>query len=88
MASGYDVEIEASAAKQVQRLQRHEQARVMIAIQSLAAEPRPHGCIKMSGAESAYRMRVGKFRIVYVVDDGLRVVTVTRVGHRREVYRR
>lgn len=88
MARRYEVEIETSPAKQIQRLQRHEQARVMAAIMALADEPRPHGCSKMLGTDSAYRVRIGKFRVVYVVDDGPRVVTVTRVGHRTEVYNR
>ncbi len=88
MAGTYAVEIETSAAKQIQRLQRHEQGRVMVAILALAGDPRPHGGIKMSGTDPAYRIRVGRFRVVYVVDDALRVVTVTRVGHRKEVYRR
>jgi len=88
MASEYQVEIETSAAKQIQRLQRHDQARVLDAIDALAVDPRPHGCTKLSGTDSAYRVRVGVFRIVYVIDDGLRIVNVTRVAHRREVYKR
>lgn len=88
MAESYHVEIETSAAKQIQRLQRPDQRRVMAAILALADEPRPNGCVKLSGTDSAYRVRVGVFRVVYVVDDGIQVVNVTRVGHRREVYRR
>jgi mRNA interferase RelE/StbE len=88
VASRYKVEVETSPAKQIQRLQRSEQARFMVAIMALADEPRPHGCVKMSGTDSSYRVRIGKFRVVYVVDDGLRVVSVTRVGHRKEVYNR
>jgi mRNA interferase RelE/StbE len=88
VASRYKVEVETTPAKQIQRLQSGEQARVMVAIRALADEPHPHGCVKMSGTGSSYRVRVGKFRVVYVVDDGLRVVTVTRVGHRKEVYNR
>lgn len=88
MASGYEVQIETSAAKQIQRLQRPDQRRVMAAILALADEPRPNGCTKLSGTDSAYRVRVGVFRIVYVIDDGLHIVNVTRVGHRREVYKR
>jgi mRNA interferase RelE/StbE len=87
VAVGYEVEIETSAAKQIQRLQRHDQARVMSVIMALANDPRPAGCAKLAGTDSSYRVRVGVFRIVYVIDDGLLVVTVTRVGHRREVYR-
>ena len=84
----YHVEVETSAVKQIQRLQRHEQQRVMTEILALAENPRPDGYIKRAGSVDAYRIRVGVFRVVYVVDDAVRVVTVTRVGHRREVYRR
>jgi mRNA interferase RelE/StbE len=88
VSGGYHVEVETSAAKQIKRLQRHEQQRVMREILALADNPRPTGYIKMTGSVEAYRIRVGVFRVVYVVDDTVRVVTVTRVGHRKEVYRR
>ena len=84
----YRVEIEIAAAKQIQRLQRTDQKRVMLAITALNDEPRPHGCTKLSGTDDSYRIRVGVFRIVYVIDDGLHVVSVTRVAHRKEVYKR
>lgn len=84
---GYDIEIETTAAKSIQKLQRHDQIRVTKAIAALATDPRPTGCTKLSGTTSSYRVRVGDYRIVYIIDDTIRVVTVTRVGHRREVYR-
>lgn len=84
----YQVEIETTAAKQIQRLQRADQKRVMIAINALSNEPRPHGCTKLSGTDDSYRIRVGSFRIVYVIDDELHIVSVTRVAHRKEVYKR
>ena len=88
MSASYHVEVETSAAKQIQRLQRYEQQRVMTEILGLANNPRPVGYIKMAGSVEAYRIRVGVFRVVYVIDDTVRVVTVTRVGHRKDVYRR
>jgi mRNA interferase RelE/StbE len=87
VASAYEVEVENSAARAVQRLQRHDQIRAVQAMADLATEPRPDGCTKLSGMGSAYRVRVGNYRIVYAVDDAERLVTVTRVGHRWEVYR-
>jgi mRNA interferase RelE/StbE len=87
VASEYTIQIENSAAKGIQRLQRHDQIRVSNAITALAVEPRPSGCTKLTGFDSAYRIRVGVYRIVYEVEDSIRVVTVTRVGHRKEVYR-
>jgi len=87
VAGEYEVQIENSAAKAIQRLQVHDQVRVLKAIAALSVEPRPNGCTKLSGFGAAYRVRVGNYRFVYLVDDSVRVVTVTRVGHRREIYR-
>jgi mRNA interferase RelE/StbE len=87
MAGTHKVEIENSAARAIQRLQRHDQRRVLTAIAALADEPRPHGCEKLSGFDTTFRIRIGNYRVVYIVDDAVRAITVTRVGHRREVYR-
>jgi mRNA interferase RelE/StbE len=87
MAGEYEVQVENSAAKAIQRLQVHDQVRVLKAVAALSFEPRPNGCTKLSGFDAAYRVRVGNYRIVYIVDDSVRVITVTRVGHRRDVYR-
>lgn len=62
--------------------------RVVKAIRSLAADPRPSGCKKLKGQrEVSWRIRVGSYRIIYVIDDGIRIVEVREVGHRRDVYR-
>lgn len=74
--------------KQIQDLPVADQDRVLDRIKALAEEPRPSGCEKLSGMRDAWRIRSGNYRIVYRVDDAADVVTVTRVGHRREVYRR
>ncbi len=55
-------------------------------IQSLADDPRPSGCKKLSG-NTLYRIRQGNFRIVYEVLDKKLVVTVIKVGDRKEIYR-
>lgn len=86
--SEYEVEIERTAAVAIARLPKPDRNRVLAKIQGLATVPRPHGCTKLTGMTDAYRVRVGNYRIVYVVDDGINIVTVTRVAHRREVYRR
>lgn len=85
--SEYTVEIENSAAKQLSKIEKGQRARIAVAIEALAVNPRPEGCVKLSGLNS-YRVRVGDFRIAYLIEDTIRVVTVTNVGHRREIYRR
>jgi mRNA interferase RelE/StbE len=37
---------------------------------------------------AALRIRVGDYRVLYTIADDVLLVTVVRVGHRREVYRR
>ncbi len=61
--------------------------RVIVAIQSLANNPRPSGCRKLVGSKNDWRIRVGDYRVVYEIADAIRVVRVNRVRHRREVYR-
>lgn len=52
----------------------------------LRTAPRGPGCRKMRGRE-AWRLRVGRFRVIYEIDDAMRTVLILRVGHRREIYR-
>lgn len=82
------MEFEPHVGKELRDLQRGDLQRIMDRIRGLADDPRPSGCEKLAGVSDAWRIRSGNFRIVYVVDDRAQVVTVTRVGHRREVYKR
>ena len=49
--------------------------------------PRPSGVKKLVGYENEWRLRVGDYRILYIVDDGAHQIAVARVAHRREAYR-
>ncbi len=57
------------------------------AIESLAENPRPPGCLKMQGNEELYRIRVGDYRILYQVRDSVLLVLVVSIGNRSEIYR-
>lgn len=61
--------------------------RIEQAIDQLRTKPRPDGCRKIRGSESAYRLRVGSFRVIYEVYDENLMVVVVRIGHRKDVYR-
>jgi mRNA interferase RelE/StbE len=61
-------------------------ARIVLRLEHLAATPRPPGCKKLKGGDKEWRIRVGEYRIVYVIDDRARTVDVTRIAHRRDVY--
>ncbi len=82
------VEIKASAVREIKQLPKRDQRRVIKAIESLAEQPRPRGARKLIGAEDAYRIRVGDYRIVYQLADDVLTVFIVRVRHRKDVYRR
>lgn len=83
----YRVEFTSAAARQVKKLPRPARDRVLAAIETLAADPRPHGSTKLVGEETAWRLRVGDYRIIYDVFDEVLTVVIVRSGHRRDVYR-
>jgi mRNA interferase RelE/StbE len=84
----YRLLIKASAAKELERVgQKADRRRLVARIESLATDPRPAGCEKLSGAEDKYRVRQGSYRVVYAIDDEARTITIFKIGHRRDVYR-
>ena len=87
MADAYQVLLERAAERDLSRLPAAIHDRLIAAIRSLAAVPRPPGCRKLTGTNKDWRVRVGDYRIVYEVEDAAGVVRVNRVRHRRDVYR-
>ena len=84
----YKLLLKASAAKEIEAVDsKSERRRIVEKIATLSADPRPHGCEKLAGYDDRYRLRRGNYRIVYMVDDARRELTVFRVGHRKDVYR-
>jgi mRNA interferase RelE/StbE len=53
---------------------------------ALGDDPRPPGVKKLKGRKDQWRIRVGDWRIVYVIEDGRLVVVVVAVGVRGGVY--
>ena len=87
MAS-YRVEIKTSAIRELERIHRKsDRQRMARRIAGLGAEPRPPGCQKLAGEAERYRIRQGRYRAVYSADDDERIVTVFKVGDRKDVYR-
>lgn len=83
----YSVHLTHSAEKQFEGLPSTVQPEILDAMLALADTPRPPGCKAIQGLD-AWRIRVGDYRILYDIDDDLNEVTVFRIAHRREVYRR
>ena len=81
----YRVEILRRAAKALSKLPDREYERVRDAIRALGTDPRPPGCKKLVGRDG-WRIREGRYRVIYEVEDAVRVVMVLDVGDRKDVY--
>jgi mRNA interferase RelE/StbE len=83
----YSIFLRPAAARNLDSLPSEARGRIEQAIDRLADNPRPRGSKKLTGFEDEWRLRVGEYRVLYVIDDGARRVTVARIAHRREAYR-
>ena len=84
--SKYAVEVKPPARKELEALPDSVLSRAVRKIESLGDIPRPAGCKKLKGYRDQWRVRVGDWRVVYIIDDTAKLVSVTRIAHRREVY--
>jgi mRNA interferase RelE/StbE len=82
----YAVQIKQSAQRKLDGLDDALFNRIDQKILALADIPRPVGCKKLAGHNDQWRVRSGDWRVVYIVDDAAKVVSVTPIAHRREVY--
>lgn len=82
----YEIVFRRSIQKDLRPIPNADVKRILARIRSLADDPRPVGCEKLSGQER-YRVRQGIYRIIYGIQDDRLVVTVVKVGHRRDVYK-
>jgi len=83
----YRIELSATAERQLRKLNKRDQHRVIHVIKQLGVEPRPRGCRKLQAYDDIYRVKTGVFRILYSVEDGRLLVLVLKVGHRKTIYR-
>ena len=82
----YSLEIKQSAQKELDALDDTLFTRIDRKILALAGNPRPAGSKRLKGYKNHWRVRVGEWRVVYIIDDTAKLVSVTRIAHRREVY--
>jgi mRNA interferase RelE/StbE len=61
--------------------------KILDAISELAVNARPVGVKKLKGkGENLWRLRVGDYRVIYLIDDSIHIVNIRKIGHRRDVY--
>jgi mRNA interferase RelE/StbE len=84
--AAYRVFFKKSVEKDFETIPQEELKRILRRIDLLREDPRPPGCEKLTGQER-YRVRQGRYRILYSIQDEQLSIWVVRVGHRKDVYR-
>ncbi len=84
--AAYKVHFKASVEKDFTPIPKKDLKKILKRIEDLADNPRPSGCEKLTGQER-YRLRQGRYRIVYSIQDDELTVWVVKVGHRKDIYR-
>ena len=82
----YKLFFKKSVQKDFGSIPKKDLKRILSRIESLSEDPRPKGCEKLTGQER-YRLRQGRYRIVYSIQDDELTVWVVKVGHRKDIYR-
>ena len=82
----YEVRLTSHAERDLNRLKDQDFQRVDDRINSLVENPRPMGVVKLR--DKVHRIRVGRWRVIYLIDDAERVVLVETVRRReKDTYR-
>jgi mRNA interferase RelE/StbE len=83
----YAITFARPARQELEGLERRLVNRIFPVIESLAQNPRPAKCKKLSGVQNRWRIRIGDYRVIYQIFDEDKVVDIVVVRHRREAYR-
>ncbi len=86
--AAYTIDVRPRARRSLRQLDPSVRRAIAQVIDGLASDPRPAGCLPLTGQRPYLRVRSGDYRVIYAVDDSAHVVTIAAVGHRREIYRR
>ena len=84
--AGYKIYFRKSVEKDFRVIPKKDVKKILQRIELLAAEPRPLGCEKLTDQER-YRIRQGRYRIVYSIQDDELTVWIVKVAHRKDIYR-
>lgn len=83
----YSIRFKKSAEKELEKLPIPVIRRISKAIDALAANPKPINSKKLKGQdESLWRIRIGDYRVIYLIEEVIKIIEVRRIGHRKDIY--
>lgn len=83
----YSFEIDTAAARKVRKLPADIRSLVKERLAALIDDPRPHNAIRLKGTTNGWRIRVGKMRILYKIEEQAKLVVVYDVDSRDNAYK-
>jgi mRNA interferase RelE/StbE len=83
--SEYRIEFRPAALREIRKIDRSVQPRIQGVFALLARDPRPPASRPLRG-RPGYRLRVGDYRVLYTIEDGILLIVIVTIGHRRDVY--
>jgi mRNA interferase RelE/StbE len=84
--AAYKIYFRESVADDFNSIAKKDLLKILRRIESLTQNPRPSGCEKLTG-QDRYRVRQGRYRILYSIQDEALTVWIVKVGHRKDIYR-
>jgi mRNA interferase RelE/StbE len=84
--AAYKIFFKKSVQKDLSSIPKNDLKKILSRIENLGENPRPAGCEKLTGQER-YRLRQGRYRILYSIQDDELTIWIVKVGHRKDVYR-
>lgn len=61
--------------------------RIRKSINDLSENPYPSGSKKLKGTVNCFRIRIGRYRVIYEISNSVLMVTIIKIAHRKSVYR-
>jgi mRNA interferase RelE/StbE len=87
MKAGYKIQFVSRAAKELKECPTAQIRRIIDQIEALSQNPRPTNSIKLKGnTENIWRIRIDDYRVIYHIEDGIRIVTIRHIRHRKDAY--
>ena len=83
----YRITFKRSAQRELADISKPYNQNIATAIDKLAEDPRPDGVKKLKGEDNAYRIRVGDYCVIYIIEDVIKIVEIQRIRHRKEAYK-
>ncbi len=84
--AGYKIFFKVSVEKDLRPFPQKDVKKILQRVNSLTLDPRPSGSEKLTGQER-YRIRQGRYRILYSIQDNELTIWVVKISHRKDVYR-